>query len=39
MTNAVPDVLIWGFSILVLGGSLVVTVIALIRSWRRGDDD
>jgi hypothetical protein len=32
-----PDYVIWGLSIIVLGGSLVVAVMALVRHWR--DDD
>jgi hypothetical protein len=33
-----PDYVLWGISIIILGGSLVVTVMALVRVWRRHDD-
>ncbi|WP_275668153.1 hypothetical protein [Orlajensenia leifsoniae] len=33
-----PEFLMWGVAIVILGGSLVVTVIAAVRVWRRDDD-
>lgn len=34
-----PDFLMFGIALVILGGSLVVTVIALVRVWRRHDGD
>ncbi|MET1052330.1 MAG: hypothetical protein ABWX65_06805 [Mycetocola sp.] len=34
-----PEFLMWGVAIVILGGSLVVTLIAAVRVWRRTDDD
>nr|WP_157497644.1 hypothetical protein [Leifsonia sp. Leaf325] len=34
-----PEFLMWGVAIVILGGSLVVTLIAAVRVWRRPDDD
>lgn len=34
-----PEFLMWGVAIVILGGSLVVTLIAAVRVWRRPDDE